>query len=133
MINKAILLGRLGRDPEARATNSGNTIVNISLATDHRTKVGDSWESVTEWHKVVAFGRTAENVAKYCSKGSQVYIEGRIQTRKWEKDGETKYATEVVANEVKFVGSKGDAAPQRERRPASRQPVQQDAFDDVPF
>ena len=103
-VNKAILLGNLGKDPEVRYTQSGSAVANFSLATTERRKQGDQWVDHTEWHNIVVFGKTAENCSQYLQRGSQVYIEGRIQTRKWEdKDGNTRYMTEVVANDVQFL------------------------------
>lgn len=109
-VNRATLVGRLGADPETRTTNGGSMIANLRLATTDRRKDRDgNWTDHTEWHSVVCFGRTAENVAKFCRKGKQLYIEGRIQTRKWEdKTGATRYSTEIVAERVHFLGSKGD-------------------------
>ena len=96
MINKAILLGNLCADPEVRPAGTTN-VANMRLATNSRRKGGDNWEDVAEFHNVVAFGKTAENVGKYCSKGKKLYIEGRIQTRKWQdKAGADRWSTEVV-------------------------------------
>ena len=103
-VNKAILLGNLGKDPEVRYTQSGSAVSNFSLATTERRKQGEEWVDHTEWHNIVVFGKTAENCGQYLQKGSQVYLEGRIQTRKWDdKDGKTKYMTEVVAFDVQFL------------------------------
>ena len=110
MVNKAILIGNLGRDPELKHTNSGTAVCNLSLATTHRMKKGDRWEDQTEWHRVTVWGKTAENVAKYCKKGKQLYVEGRIQTREYEKDGQKRYATEIVAEFVKFLGGRASDA-----------------------
>jgi single-strand DNA-binding protein len=104
-VNKAILLGNLGKDPELRFTQSGTAVANFSLATTERRKRGEEWVDQTEWHNIVAWGRQAEICNQYLQKGSQVYIEGRIQTRKWEgQDGNTRYMTEVVVNEIQFLG-----------------------------
>jgi single-strand DNA-binding protein len=104
-VNKAILLGNLGKDPEVRYTQSGSAVANFSLATTERRKQGDEWGDHTEWHNIVVFGKTAENCGQYLQKGSQVYLEGRIQTRKWEdREGNTKYMTEIVAFDVQFLG-----------------------------
>jgi single-strand DNA-binding protein len=103
-LNKVFLIGNLTRDPEMKALPSGIKVVNFGLATNRtfKDKDGNRQESV-EFHNVVVFGRTAENVAQYMKKGSQVYVEGRLQTRSWEgKDGEKKYRTEVVAEAVQF-------------------------------
>lgn len=108
-VNKVILVGNLGRDPETRTTQNGNTVANLSLATSERVKQGDEWRDHTEWHRVVVWGRTAENVARFCRKGRQVYVEGRLRTRKWtDKDGVEKYTTEIVGDRVHFLGGKDD-------------------------
>lgn len=100
-VNKVILVGRLGRDPEGRTTGSGGRVVKLSLATDARSK----GESKTDWHTVACFDRTADACEKYLKKGAQVYVEGRISYNRYEKDGETKYFTEILANEVRFLDS----------------------------
>ena len=104
-VNKVILVGNLGADPEIRQTNSGNSVGNLRIATTERQKDRDgNWNDHTEWHSVVCFGRTAENVGRFLRKGRQVYIEGRLQTRKWtDKEGNTRYSTEVVARDVRFL------------------------------
>jgi single-strand DNA-binding protein len=103
-VNRVILLGRLGGDPEVKTLTNGMTIANFSVATSKEWK-DDSGEkqSKTEWHRIVAFKKTAELVGKYLAKGRQVYVEGELQTRSWEKDGEKKYATEIVAQNVQFI------------------------------
>lgn len=109
-VNKAILVGHLGRDPEIRYAASGAAIANVSLATSESWKDKTTGENTerTEWHRVVFFGRLAEIVGEYLKKGSQVYVEGRIQTRKWQdKDGNDRYTTEVVANEMQMLGGRG--------------------------
>ena len=111
-VNKIILVARLGQKPEQRASNSGNAFTTFSVATNERKKGQDGeWEDHTEWHNIICFGRTAELCAQYLDKGRQVYIEGRIQTRKYDKDGVTHYRTEIVAQSVDFIGSKDDAQP----------------------
>ncbi len=109
-VNKVILVGRLGRDPEMRTTNSGLAIANIRLATTERRKDQDgNWGEHTEWHTVVAFGRTAETAGRFLSKGRQVYIEGRLRTRKWQdKDGRDRWSTEVVVDTLQLLGSTSD-------------------------
>lgn len=110
MINKVILVGHVGRDPELRYTQSGTAVANFSLATNRRRKVNEQWEDETEWHRLVAWGRTAEVVNQYGGKGKQLYIEGRLQTRDWEdRDGNKRYTTEVVVEELKLLGGRGDA------------------------
>ena len=108
MLNKVMLIGRLGADPEVRNTNSGSTVANLRIATTERRKDQDgNWNEQTEWHSVVCFGRTAELVERYLSKGRQVYIEGRLQTRKWQdREGKDRWTTEVVAFTVQFLGSR---------------------------
>ncbi len=109
-INKVILIGRLGRDPEERMTSGGTRVSNFSLATD--TYRGNNGEKTTEWHRVVAFGKAAELCNQYLRKGQLVCIEGSLQTRCWEKSpGEKHYFTDVVASRVTFLGSKGSNFP----------------------
>lgn len=105
-VNKVILVGNLGADPETRTAQSGNMVANLRIATTERTKDRDgNWGDHTEWHRVVCFGRTAENVSRYLRKGRQVYIEGKIQTRKWtDRDGNERWTTEIVANDIRFLG-----------------------------
>ena len=108
-VNKVILIGNLGRDPELRYTQTGQAVANFSLATTDRfsTKDGEKQER-TEWHRIVAWGRTAENCAQYLSKGRSVYVEGRLQTNEWEdKEGQKKRTTEIVAQTVQFLGGRG--------------------------
>mgnify|MGYP001456294444 CR=1 FL=1 len=110
MINRVILVGRLGRDPEMRQTGTGTPVVNFSVATDRvwKNKNGEQ-EKQTEWHKIIAWGRLAEICNEYLTKGKQVYIEGRLQTNEWEdKDGNKRYTTEVVANEMKMLGTRSE-------------------------
>lgn len=109
-INKVILIGNLGNDPETRYTSGGAAVANISLATSESWKDRESGEQQerTEWHRIVFFGRLAEIVSEYLRKGSQIYVEGRLQTRKWQdKDGNDRYTTEIVANEMQMLGSRG--------------------------
>ncbi|MFO7963276.1 MAG: single-stranded DNA-binding protein [Desulfobacterales bacterium] len=110
-INKAIIVGRLGRDPEVRYTADGRAVTNFSVATSDEWKdkeTGEKKERV-EWHRVVAFNKLGEICGQYLSKGKQVYIEGRIQTRDWEdREGVKRYTTEIIALDVQFLGSKDD-------------------------
>jgi single-strand DNA-binding protein len=137
-INKVIIIGNLGQDPEVHTTAAGATISNISVATSESwndKQTGDKVEK-TEWHRIVFFNRLAEVVAQYLKKGSSVYVEGKLQTRKWEKDGIDRYTTEIVANKLEMLGSKGDnSAPQQQQAPQAVQtPQQPPAFDDdIPF
>ena len=107
-VNKAILVGRLGKDPETRYMTSGEAVTNVSLATsdNYKDKNGEKQER-TEWHNLVFYRRLAEIAGEYLKKGSQIYVEGRIQTRKWQdKDGKDRYTTEIIVNEMKMLGSK---------------------------
>lgn len=105
-VNKVILLGNVGKDPEVRATQGGTVVASFSLATADRVKVNGNWQDSTEWHNLVAFGRTAEIVRDYIRKGSQLYVEGKIQTRSWDdrESGEKKYRTEIIVNELSMLG-----------------------------
>ena len=129
-VNKVILIGRLGKDPEIRYTPNGTAVANLSLATSFKPKDG---EEKTEWHRCVAFGRTAEVCGEYLHKGSQVYIEGRLQTRDWEdKEGNKRYTTEVLVERMQMLGAKTD----REQMPAingSEEFFNKLPDDDVPF
>lgn len=109
MINKAILLGNVGQDPEVRTTQSGQSVATIRFATSEKVKDKDgNWNERTEWHTVVAWGKLAEIVQKYAPKGKQLYIEGRLQTRKWQdKNGQDRYSTEIVAETIKLLGGNG--------------------------
>ncbi|MCL4760552.1 MAG: single-stranded DNA-binding protein [Burkholderiales bacterium] len=110
-VNKVILLGNLGRDPETRYTTGGDAVTNLSIATSEqwKDKSGEKQER-TEWHRVVLFGRQAEIAGEYLKKGRSVYIEGRLQTRKYtDKDGVEKYSTEIVADRMQLIGSARDA------------------------
>jgi single-strand DNA-binding protein len=113
-VNKAILIGHLGRDPEVRHTQEGTAVANFSIATNESwtDKAGAKQEKV-EWHNIVAWGKLGEICGQYLKKGSQAYIEGRLQTREWEKDGVKRYTTEVVAGNIQFLGGKpgGDRPP----------------------
>jgi len=112
MLNKVTLIGNLGADPDARFMPTGGQVVTLSIATSRRWKDKQSGErkEQTEWHRVIMFNRLAEICAEYLHKGSQVYIEGRLQTRKWEKDGVERYTTEIIADQMTMLGSHGDSA-----------------------
>ncbi len=109
-VNKVIVLGNLGADPELRYTQSGAAVCNLRIATNERWKDKDgAQQERTEWHSVVVFGRQAENCEKYLKKGRSAYIEGRLQTRDWEdKDGNKRYTTEIVAQTVQFMSTRGE-------------------------
>jgi len=107
-VNKVILLGAVGQDPEVRYMTNGNAACNFSMATSDKWKDKEGvWQESTEWHRVVSFGKLAEIIGQYVKKGSKLYIEGKIQTRKWtDKNGHDKYTTEVVASQMQFLDSK---------------------------
>jgi len=110
-LNKVQLIGRLGRDPELRYTTNGIACATLSVATNESYKEGDEWKERTEWHRVILWGRQAEFSGEYLAKGSQIYIEGRLQTRKWAdpQSGQDKYTTEIIARELMSLGGKGDS------------------------
>ena len=147
-INKVILIGNLGQDPETRYTPSGSAVVNLNLATDESYKDRNSGQLVpkTEWHRVVLFGKVAEVASQYLRKGSKVYIEGKLQTRKWQgQDGQDRYTTEVIVDikgQMQMLGApagQGGEPPGRRRAPADppaggQMPEPVDDFDDdIPF
>lgn len=138
-INKAILIGNLGNDPETRYTASGAAVTNVSLATSEnwRDKQSGEQQERTEWHRVVFFGKLAEIAGEYLKKGSKVYVEGRIQTRKWQgQDGQDRYTTEIVANDMQMLDSRGGGSAPMDNGPASRpEPanVADGPDDDIPF
>ncbi|MFC1542099.1 single-stranded DNA-binding protein [Candidatus Latescibacterota bacterium] len=141
-LNKVLLIGNLGNDPEIKYSQSGNAIANISIATtEGRKNANGEWEDYTEWHRVVMFGKLAETCKDYLRKGSKVFIEGRIQTRSWEdKDGKKNYMTEVVGASMLMLDSKGsdssmntassDSGSGNESRQSSNMPNEED---DLPF
>lgn len=135
-VNKVIILGNLGRDPEIRTAGS-SSVCSLSVATSrsYKDKAGEVKEE-TEWHRVSVWGNQGENCAKYLAKGRSVYVEGRIQTRKYtDKDGVEKYATGIVADTVQFLGGKGERGNERAPKPSASNADQYagDAHDDIPF
>ncbi|MEE4304465.1 single-stranded DNA-binding protein [Wenzhouxiangella sediminis] len=134
-INKAILIGNLGADPETRHTAGGNAVTNIRIATSEawRDKQTGEQQERTEWHRVVLFGKLGEIAGEYLRKGSKVYIEGRIQTRKWQgQDGQDRWTTEIVANEMQMLDSRGGSAPFNDNGPSQSQGGYQDQGYDGP-
>lgn len=109
-LNKVMLIGNLGKDPEVRYTTSGTAVASFSVATSERFKSkSGEWEDKTEWHNVTLWGRLAEIAGEYLAKGKTVFIEGRLQTRKWQdRDGRDRYTTEIVADKMQMLGAKGD-------------------------
>lgn len=155
-VNKVILIGNLGKDPEVRYSANGTAVVNVTLATSEtwRDKQTGEGQERTEWHTVVFFGKLAEIAGEYLRKGRQVYVEGSLRTRKWQdKNGQDRYSTEIVASDMQMLGSRSegsasfDAPPsQPQQRPAQREPAGQGAAsqssgqgfestfdDDIPF
>ena len=149
-VNKVTLIGNLGNDPEVRYGASGNAVANVSLATTESWRDKDSGEQQekTEWHRVVFFGKLAEIVAEYLKKGRQIYVEGRLQTNKWQdKEGNDRYTTQIVANEMQMLGSRddnssnqgypppaSDETPAKEKKQsASVESPMDDIDDDIPF
>lgn len=139
-INKVILVGRLGSDPEVRYTPDGTAVANFSIATSDEWTDKDTGERKerTEWHRIVAWRRLGEICGEYLSKGRQVYVEGKLQTRSWEKDGVTRYSTEIVASDVQFLGGRNTADAYRPSEPSSSQKYDEPQFtdshdDDIPF
>ena len=139
-INKVILVGNLGKDPEVRYMSNGNAVCNVTLATSESWKdkqTGEQKEK-TEWHNIVFYRRLAEIAGEYLRKGSQIYVEGKLQTRKWQdKNGNDRYTTEIIANEMQMLGSRGGSA-EFSGAPASQAsapaPAMADDFDDdIPF
>ena len=113
-VNKVIIVGRLGNDPESKAIGSGQTVTKLSVATSETwLDKGGQKQERTEWHRVTAWGKLAENAAKYLAKGRQVYVEGKLQTSSYDKNGVKMYATEVVASTIQFLGSGDNAQKQQ--------------------
>jgi len=145
-INKVIIVGNLGNDPDTKYTPSGSAVTNMTVATNEswKDKASGEQKDHTEWHKVVMFGRLAEISAEYLRKGSQVYIEGKLRTNKWQdKQGNDRYSTEIIANEMQMLGGRtGGGAPAMGGPPQSSPPPQgspapsgggDDFDDDIPF
>ncbi len=137
-INKVLLLGNLGRDPELRSTPKGNNVLNFPMATSRRWKDRETEEvhDETDWHRIVVWGRQAEVLSEYLKKGSQVHVEGRLQTRSWsDNDGAKRYTTEIVASRIQMLGRPEDrTAPgplEEPETPAA--PAEPNGDDDIPF
>lgn len=135
MVNKVILIGRIGKDPDVKTASGGTTIANFTLATSEKwkDKNGERKEK-TEWHRCVAFNTLAGIVRDYTAKGSLVYVEGKIQTRQWERDGQQQYTTEIIVNSIQLLSPKKDnydSKVDQVKEHFGAKPVQQD--DDIPF
>ena len=131
-VNKVILVGNLGKDPEVKYTPSGVPVAKFSLATNERYKdKGGEWQDRTEWHNIVAWQRLAEIVGEYVKKGSKVYIEGRLQTSSWEdkQSGEKKYKTEIIASDLVLLSGRGEGGGEHEGRSSSRGAAASSSFD----
>lgn len=134
-VNKVIVLGNLGKDPETRYTQGGDAVTSLNLATTEKWKDKDgAKQEKTEWHRVVMFGRLAEVAGEYLKKGSQCYIEGKLQTRKYtDKEGVERYVTEIVGERLQLLGGKSDGEQREPAKPAKPAKSQQDFDDDIPF
>jgi single-strand DNA-binding protein len=150
-VNKVILLGNVGKDPEIRSTGGGTQVANLTLATSDRQKDQQgNWQDKTEWHNLVGFGRTAEIIRDYVKKGSKLYIEGKIQTRSWDdkETGAKRYRTEIIINDLSLLSGRDDSSGSYNRSNQSgasnfdqRQPANSDDFgqqaeisdEDIPF
>ena len=125
-MNKVILQGSVGADPELRYAASGSAILNIRLATNERFKKGDEWQETTSWHRVVVFGKQAENLSKIVTKGSPIMLEGKLNYGSYEKDGVKHYTTDVVANDVRVFGKREKSAGGETSQPSG-------GDDEIPF
>lgn len=137
-LNKVFLIGNLTRDPEERALPSGMKVVSFGLATNRRYKdASGAWQESTDYHNIVVFGRQAELCAQYLKKGNLVFVEGRLQTRSWERDGQKQFRTEVVADRVQFGPRRGAAEPEADvpSQESDEYPAPEDTIDpeDIPF
>lgn len=140
-VNKCIIVGNLGNDPDVSASSGGVTKISIATSEKWKDKQTGEQRERTEWHRVIAFGRLGEIMAEYLRKGSQVYIEGKLQTNKWQdKDGNDRYTTEIIAHEMQMLGGRGNgtqgARSQDTRKQGNNEPSQpgpDDFDDDIPF
>src|SRR5690242_8183201 len=142
-LNKVMLIGNLGKDPEVRYTAAGTAVASFSLATSERFKnKNGEWEEKTEWHNVTLWARLAEIAGEYLSKGKTVYIEGRLQTRKWQdRDGKDRYTTEIVGEKMQMLSGKGEGGGSRQNGGRSESQSQEPSYeeptfnpdDDIPF
>lgn len=142
-VNKVIILGRLGNDPEMRYMPTGEAVANLSIATSESwtDKTTGAKREKTEWNRVVAFRKLAEIIGQYCKKGDQIYIEGKLQTRKWtDKNGQDHYTTEIIADQMQMLGSKDNGNRGQSGKPGrfpdpppNPAPQTFDGFDNVPF
>lgn len=140
-INKVFLLGNAGKNPESRVTGGGTLVTTLSLATNERIKRGDKWEERVEWHAITFFGRLAEIARDYVRKGSNLHVEGRLRTRKWDDNGTTRYSTGIIAEDVTLLDGPRDGQQQSSRGGRAVDPVDAETAryvnaqpdDDIPF
>lgn len=135
-LNRVLLIGNLGADPESKSMPSGTQVANLSLATSdsYKDKQSGEWVDRVEWHRVAFFGRLAEVAAQYLRKGSKVYIEGSIRTRKWtDKDGKDRYSTEIIGQELLMLDGKPAETRSEPRQEARREEAKNDELEDFPF
>lgn len=135
-VNKAIIVGNLGADPEVRYSAAGNAVTKIRVATSEQWKDKQSGEAKekVEWHRITFFGRLAEIAGEYLKKGSQVYVEGKLQTSTYEKDGQTHYSTDIIASEMQMLGGRSGGSSRGEGQERQGKPVGDVDFDDdIPF
>jgi single-strand DNA-binding protein len=135
MINKVILVGNLGADPEMRYTQAGAAVASFNVATTEKWKKDDQWQEKTEWHKIVAWNRLGEICGEHLTKGSRVYLEGKIQTRKWtDNDGNDRYVTEIIAREMKMLSPRNQSSSGGGNNNHEEPPLPEPSIgDDVPF
>lgn len=134
-LNKVMIIGRLGSDPDLKNVGQGgdSKVVRLSIATSEKWEKDGTKHEKTEWHRVVAWGKLAELCAKYLTKGREVYIEGKLQTSSYEKDGQKRYSTDIIANTVQFLGSNPNASGQPAAQGANPPPPTFDPGDEIPF
>jgi single-strand DNA-binding protein len=135
-LNKVMLIGNLGKDPELRHTPAGTAVATFSIATSERykNKQTNEWEEKTEWHNIVLWSKLAETAGQYLSKGKTVYLEGRLQTRKWQdRDGNTRYTTEIVCDSMKMLSPRGESSNRGSDQASSYDPSSGSNYEEPPF
>lgn len=137
-VNKCILLGRVGKPPEVKSTGNGQRVANFSIATSESYKDKSTGEKkeITDWHNIVIWGQLADVIEKYVNKGDMIYVEGKMRTRSWEKDGITRYTTEVIGSNITLLGNKGSGGGSSDSRPQQNNQTNyasNEGTDDLPF
>lgn len=134
-VNKAIIIGTVGQEPEIKSTNSGSTVANLSIATNESWKDKSTGQKVekTEWHRCTAFGKLADIIAQYIHKGSLIYIEGKIQTDKYQKNGIDTWSTKIIINNMQMLGKKDESNRQPQQQQQNQGVVEETFDDDIPF